>query len=138
MLHVINIAVDRRRDEGSAALTTAPPVAQGTGLRSAPAAIHTPDQRVRVFISSTLGELAPERAAAREPLGPLRPPPVLFEAGARAYPPRDVYHAYLAQSDVFIGIYWQRYGQVAPEMDISGLEDEYNLSGNKPRLIYLK
>ena len=27
--------------------------------------ILTPDQRVRVFISSTLGELAEERAAAR-------------------------------------------------------------------------
>ena len=28
--------------------------------------ILTPDQRVRVFISSTLGELAAERAAARK------------------------------------------------------------------------
>jgi hypothetical protein len=29
-------------------------------------AIRTPDQRVRVFVNSTLDELAPERVAARE------------------------------------------------------------------------
>ena len=36
----------------------------------------------------------------------------MFEAGARPHPPRELYQAYLAQSDVFIGIYWQRYGWV--------------------------
>ena len=29
-------------------------------------AIHTPDQRLRVFVSSTLAELADERAAVTE------------------------------------------------------------------------
>jgi predicted ATPase len=91
-----------------------------------------------VFVSSTLDELAPERAAAREAITQLRLTPVLFESGARPYPPRELYRAYLAQSDIFIGIYWQRYGWVAPDMQISGLEDEYQLSGDKPRLIYLK
>ena len=38
----------------------------------------------------------------------------------------------------FIGIYWQNYGWVAPGEDVSGLEDEYRLSGNKPKLIYIK
>src|SRR5215469_15147217 len=109
-----------------AAPTTASPV------------IRTPDQRVRVFISSTLDELAPERAAAREAITELRLTPVLFEAGARPYPPRELYRAYLAQSDIFVGLYWQRYGWVAPGMQISGLEDEYQLAGEKPRLIYLK
>jgi hypothetical protein len=52
--------------------------------------------------------------------------------------PRALYQAYLAQSDLFIGIYWQRYGWVAPDMQISGLEDEYQLAGAKPRLIYIK
>jgi predicted ATPase/Tfp pilus assembly protein PilF len=103
-----------------------------------PAAIRTPDQRIRVFVSSTLDELAPERAAAREAITQLRLTPVMFELGARPYPPRDVYRAYLAQSDVFVGLYWQRYGWVAPDMDISGLEDEEQLSAGKPRLIYLK
>src|SRR5262249_13396773 len=48
------------------------------------------------------------------------------------------YRAYLDQSDIFIGIYWQSYGALVPHMDISGLEDEYRLSGGKPRLLYVK
>jgi predicted ATPase len=100
--------------------------------------IRTPDQRVRVFVSSTLQELAPERAIAREAIARLRLTPVLFELGARPHPPRDLYRAYLAQSDVFLGIYWQRYGWVAPGMDVSGLEDEYHLAADKPKLMYVK
>ncbi len=64
--------------------------------------------------------------------------PVLFELGARPHPPRDLYRAYLAQSHVFVGIYWQRYGWIAPDMEISGLEDEYLLAGDHPKLIYIK
>src|SRR5215472_6030442 len=100
--------------------------------------IRTPDQRVRVFVSSTLDELAPERAASREAIAQLHLTPVLFESGARPYPPRELYEAYLAQSDIFLGLYWQRYGWVAPSMEVSGLEDEYQLSAGKPRLIYVK
>ncbi len=62
----------------------------------------------------------------------------MFELGARPHPPREVYRAYLAQSQVFIGIYWQRYGWVAPGEHISGLEDEYLLSAGLPRLLYVK
>jgi predicted ATPase len=62
----------------------------------------------------------------------------MFEAGARAHPPRDLYRAYLAQSDIFVAIYWNRYGWIAPDMQISGLEDEYRLSGEMPRLVYVK
>jgi len=100
--------------------------------------IRTPDQRVRVFVSSTLQELAAERQAAATAITQLRLTPVLFELGARPYPPRDLYRAYLEQSDVFIGIYAESYGWVGPGMDISGLEDEYRLSAGKPRLIYTK
>jgi predicted ATPase len=103
-----------------------------------PDVIRTPDQRVRVFVSSTLGELAAERSAVREAVGRLRLVPVMFELGARPHPPRDVYRAYLAQSQVFVGIYWQSYGWVAPGEQISGLEDEYQLSAGLPRLIYVK
>jgi hypothetical protein len=92
-------------------------------LSTAPV-IRTPDQRVRVFVSSTLDELAPERSAAREAISQLRLTPVLFESGARPYPPRELYRAYLAQSDIFVGLYWQRYGWVAPTMQVSGLDDE--------------
>jgi predicted ATPase len=62
----------------------------------------------------------------------------MFELGARPYPPADVYRAYLAQSDVFIGLYWQRYGQLVPGRQISGLEEEFQLSGGLPRLLYVK
>jgi predicted ATPase/class 3 adenylate cyclase len=100
--------------------------------------ILTPDQRVRVFISSTLEELAAERAAARRAIRRLHLVPVWYESGARPHPPRSMYRAYLAQSQVFVGIYWQRYGWVAPGMEISGLEDEYRLAAGKPMLLYLK
>jgi predicted ATPase len=106
---------------------------------TAPAiSIRTPDQRLRVFVSSTLQELAAERTAVSEAVRGIRLTPVMFELGARPHPPRDLYRAYLAQSDVFVGIYWQRYGWVAPSETISGLEDEYLLSGAMPKLIYIK
>ena len=100
--------------------------------------IRTPDQRVRVFVSSALRELAAERRAAEAAITQLRLTPVLFELGARPYAPRDLYRAYLKQSDVFVGIYAESYGWVAPGMEVSGLEDEYRLSADKPRLIYAK
>ncbi|MBK7427193.1 MAG: hypothetical protein IPI60_09260 [Saprospiraceae bacterium] len=62
----------------------------------------------------------------------------MFELGARPYTPRDLYTAYLQQSHIFIGIYWQNYGWVAPDMNISGLEDEFQLSADMPRLMYIK
>ena len=100
--------------------------------------IWTPDQRLRVFVSSTLDELAAERQAVRDAVTGLRLVPVMVEIGARSHPPRDVYRAYLAQSQVFVGIYWQSFGWVAPDGEISGLEDEYELSAGLPRLIYVK
>ena len=101
-------------------------------------AIRTPDQRVRVFVSSTLQELAAERHAVRDAVTRLRLVPVMFEMGARPHPPRELYRAYLAQSQIFVGIYWHRYGWVPPGQDMSGIEDEYRLSTEMPRLIYVK
>jgi predicted ATPase len=109
-----------------------------TERQEGPAAIRTPDQRLRVFVSSTLAELAEERAAVARAISTLRLTPVLFELGARPHPPRELYRAYLAQSDIFIGLYWQRYGWIGPGMDISGLEDEFRLSQSIPRLLYVK
>jgi predicted ATPase len=102
------------------------------------AVIRTPDRRLRVFVSSTLGELAEERRAVSRAVTALRLTPVMFEAGARPYAPDEVYRAYLAQSDVFIGVYWQQYGQLTPGMQVSGLEEEFQLSGALPRLLYVK
>ena len=100
--------------------------------------ILTPDQRLRVFVSSTLQELTEERRAAHRVIERLRLAPVMFELGARPHPPRDLYRAYLDQSHIFLGIYWQSYGWVAPGEDVSGLKDEYNLSGDRPKLIYVR
>ena len=101
--------------------------------------IRTPDQRIRVFVSSTLRELADERAAVRAAIERMRLAPVMFELGARPHPPRELYRSYLAQSDVFVGIYADSYGWVAPGEQISGLEDEYNLAPpDMPKLIYIK
>jgi hypothetical protein len=86
--------------------------------------ILTPDQRVRVFISSTLEELAEERAAARRAIRRLHMVPVWYKSGARSHTPRSMYQAYLEQSQIFVGIYWQRYGWLRPGMEISSLEDE--------------
>jgi predicted ATPase len=105
--------------------------------------IWTPDRRLRVFVSSTVGEwgeLAEERGVVERAISALRLTPVLFELGARPYPPRELYRAYLAQSDVFVGLYWQRYGWVGPGMEMSGLEEEVALAraGGLPRLLYVK
>jgi predicted ATPase len=100
--------------------------------------IRTPDQRLRVFVSSTLRELAAERQAVRDAVTRLRLVPVMFEQGARPHPAQQVYRSYVAQSQVFVGIYWQSYGWVAPGEQLSGLNDEYVLSAGLPRLIYVK
>jgi Domain of unknown function (DUF4062) len=52
-------------------------------------AIRTPDQRLRVFVSSTLAELTEERQAVARAISALRLTPVMFELGARPHPPRD-------------------------------------------------
>jgi predicted ATPase len=107
-------------------------------MASSQSGILTPDQRLRVFVSSTLNELAEERSAVRRAIEELHLTPVMFESGARPHPPQQLYRAYLAQSHIFVGIYWQSYGWISPSMEISGLEDEYRLSVDKPRLIYIK
>lgn len=112
-----------------------PKPAAGAAARSR---ILTPDQRLRVFVSSTLQELAAERAAVSDAIAAVRLIPVLFELGARPHPPSALYRAYLEQSQMFVGIYWQSYGWVSPGELISGIEDEYIRSEGLPRLLYLK
>src|SRR6476619_8207345 len=97
------------------------------------AVIRTPDQRLRVCVSSTLRELADERRAVRSAIERMRLTPVMFELGARAHPPRERYVSYLRQSDIFVGLYGESYGWVAPGANVSGLEDEYLLSAAHPR-----
>lgn len=100
--------------------------------------IITPDQKLRVFVSSTLHELEEERKVIMDAIKKIHLIPVMFELGARPHAPRNLYREYLNQSQIFIGIYWNQYGWVAPEEEVSGIEDEYNLSVDLPRLIYIK
>ncbi|MEV4623473.1 DUF4062 domain-containing protein [Asanoa sp. NPDC049573] len=99
--------------------------------------IHTPDHRLRVFVSSTLDELEPERLAVRDAILRMRLVPVMFELGVRAHPPHEVYQAYLEQSQLFIGIYGESYGST-PDAEISGVDDEYRAAEDLPKLIYVK
>ncbi|HEX7040628.1 MAG TPA: tetratricopeptide repeat protein [Trueperaceae bacterium] len=114
----------------------ASPAVPTTGAALPP--IVTPDRRIRVFVSSTLNELAAERRAARAAIERLKLTPVMFEEGARPHPPAEVYRSYLRQSDVFVGIYGESYGWVAPGSPLSGLEEEYLLSSGMPALLYVK
>ncbi|MEV0720426.1 DUF4062 domain-containing protein, partial [Asanoa sp. NPDC050611] len=91
--------------------------------------ILTPDQRVRVFVSSA-SELAPERRAVQDAVRRLRLLPVMVEDGARVHPSRDVHRAYLDQSQIFIGVYGDSWGEA--------LDDEFRLSEHLPRLVYVK
>lgn len=93
-----------------------------------------------MFVSSTIKECAAERAVVRDAISSTNHEPVLFEdVGARPHPPRDVYKSRLEISHVFIGIYREQYGWVAPGMDISGVEDELRIAAERgiDRLIYV-
>jgi hypothetical protein len=97
----------------------------------------TPDRRLRTFISSTLGELAYERQAARRAVEQLRLTADHVRAWRPSPPAPRAVTAPSRQSEVFVGIYWQRYGWVAPDLDITELEDEFILSDGMPRLVYV-
>ncbi len=142
LTNIARFLADRREKRGTrvsvAAAAVGPAVPVGAQAATAPPiGILTPDRRIRVFVSSSLGELSRERAAARDAIEGLRLTPVMFEDGARSHPPASVYRSYIGQSDVFVGIYGESYGQVPPGADVSGLEEEYTLSTGLPALLYV-
>jgi Domain of unknown function (DUF4062) len=97
-------------------------------------------EQIAVFVSSRIGECKAERDVARVAIKSLNHVPVLFEdVGARPYPPRETYEPRLRASQIFVGIYRDGYGEVAPGMTISGLEDEFSIAREQgmPRLIYV-
>ncbi|GIF67944.1 hypothetical protein Ais01nite_59790 [Asanoa ishikariensis] len=85
-----------------------------------------------------MNELADARVAARRAIEQLHLTPVMFELGARPYPPRDLYLAYLSQSDVFVAVYGESYGTIEPGRTVSGLEDEFLSANGKPQLVYVQ
>jgi tetratricopeptide (TPR) repeat protein len=103
--------------------------------------VKTVPERLQVFVSSTIKECAPERQVAKRAISSLNHEPILFEEiGARPHPPRDVYTARIAASHVFVGIYRSNYGWIAPDMEISGVEDEWRLARDRgmDQLLYVQ
>ncbi len=142
LANITNIArflADRRekRAVGVSVATATAGTAAVPAVVAPPPPILTPDRRIRVFVSSTLGELADVRRAARAAIEGLHLTSVMFEEGARSHPPAEVYRSYLSQSDVFVGIYGESYGQVPLGAGVSGLEEEYTLSKGMPTLLYV-
>ena len=89
---------------------------------------------LRVFLSSRMEELAPERAAVRAALEAEGVLAWAFEADAGARPgsARQTYLEELAVSDVYVGIFWKGYGAyTVDEFDAAGASE-------LPRLVYEK
>ncbi len=88
------------------------------------------NSRLCVFISSSPGELTDERDAASAAVRTLRLRPVMHELGEQRQAD--------ARCDVFVGLYWQRYGWKSDVSAASAVEDEYLGGGDVPRLVYVK
>ncbi len=88
------------------------------------------NSRLCVFISSSPGELTDERDAASAAVRTLRLRPVMHELAEQRQAD--------ARGDVFVGLYWQRYGWKSDVSAASAVEDEYLGGGDVPRLVYVK
>lgn len=90
--------------------------------------------RLRVFVSSRMQELAPERALIRSALDELRIDGWVFEedAGARPQTIRQTYRQEIDAADLYIGLFWRGYGDYTID------EFDYATEKDKDRLIYEK
>jgi hypothetical protein len=88
-----------------------------------------PSPRVAVFVSSTIGECAPERVAAREAIESIKCEPILFEKiGAPPHPPRTTYFEGLGRAQICAIVWKEIYGYIDPARGISGIEDEFRIA----------
>jgi predicted ATPase len=78
--------------------------------------------RVRVLLSLDSDELPDAEASVCAALGDLRV---------------DVRRDRQEGSDVFVGVYGDRYGGIDPTLGVSRLEQDYLAAGNRPRLVYV-
>lgn len=100
-----------------------------------------PSPRVAVFVSSTIGECAEERAAARSAIESIKCEPILFEAiGARPHPARVTYMEGLGRAQICVIIWKESYGWIDPAINISGIEDEFRIARERhlDLLVYIK
>jgi tetratricopeptide (TPR) repeat protein len=98
------------------------------------------EEKLRVFVSSTITECSAERKVAKEAITSLNHQPFLFEtAGARPYPPPELFFTKLDEAHIFVGIYKDSYGWVAPSATQSGLDLEFQRARKRGmrRLFYI-
>lgn len=70
---------------------------------------------LRVFVSSTMTDLIPERSAIRQAIKDLELDPIMAEdLGSRDGTPRQITLSLVEESDLYVGLFWQRYGDLGP------------------------
>ena len=80
----------------------------------------------RVFFSSVMRDFGTERQAAKEAIVRLRHQPVMAEDfGAQAVSSQRACLEGVRSSDIYVGIYGERYGWVAPTSGLGATEEEY-------------
>jgi eukaryotic-like serine/threonine-protein kinase len=91
-------------------------------------------ERLRIFVSSRMQELAPERVALRAALDQLNLDGWIFEmdAGARPEGIQRTYRQEINDSDLYIGVFWRDYGAYTID------EFNYAKEKNKDCLVYEK
>ena len=91
-------------------------------------------ERLRIFISSSMQELAPERIAIKTALSQLNLEGWIFEmdAGARPQGIQQTYRQQIDDSDLYIGVLWRKCGEYTID------EFEYAKGKHKDCLIYEK
>jgi len=91
-------------------------------------------QRLQVFISSKMQELAQERQSIRDALNELEVDAWVFEAnaGSRSQSIRQTYLEEIDRSDLYVGLFWKGYGEYTID------EFEYAREAGKACLIYEK
>ena len=98
------------------------------------AASHKIFERLRIFVSSRMQELAPERVAIRAALDQLNLDGWIFEmdAGARPQGIQRTYRQEINDSDLYIAVFWRDYGAYTI--------DEFNYAKEKSKdcLVYEK
>jgi predicted ATPase len=97
---------------------------------------RTWSDRLNVFVSSDADEMATERAAACAAIENLRLHPVALELDAPGHP--SAHATDVAQSDIFIGIYGERYGAPRAPGSTSDIELQFVSAAQTPKLVYLK
>lgn len=96
---------------------------------------------LKIFLSSTVKDLAAEREIAARAIKELRLEAIRAETfGATAQTPLETCREMVRDSDVFIGIYGGRYGHVPPGQSLSVTEMEFQEARRvgKDILVYIK